>query len=120
MVNTWSFGCKFVEEIVNTRSPVVKDLYGELKFDCSNGTDQIVCFYSDSRGKDYILNRDEYCKFEDIIVEEFPFLDDQICCPYGVYLTKSEVEKIKVFVKDPERLLCKGDPCRRFLMEMCS
>jgi len=99
LVNTWSFGCKFVTEIVNICSPVVKDLYGELKFDRSNGTGQIVCFYSDSRSKDCILNRGGYCKFEDIIVEEFPFLDDQICCPYGVYLTKSEAEKIKVLLR---------------------
>ena len=93
-------GEKLATMLCNVIKKVLPDIEWSLGW-AEAGIDTI-CFYSNSR---YVLKVSltkalEMVRLEDVIKEVFPELRGHVDCPYGVYLTVDEAERLKELLQE--------------------
>ena len=109
---------RYGEQIAEFLADIIRNVVSDIDWSVGwyEAGINTICFYSKSKdvwivskmtrklqeetGKDYIecsetVLREKVVRLEDVIYMVFPELKFHIECPYGVYLTKEEAERLK-------------------------
>jgi len=90
------------ETLVHILKPIIPDIRYSVGW-AEAGAD-VVCLWSESRDVNKVscedVSKGKYVSLRQVIVSVIPELRGHIDCPYGIYITPEEAEKIRKILKE--------------------